>query len=116
VQTKTGTDVPIPVHPDLAAILATVSRNNLTFLVTHQGAPFTPAGFGNAFRGWSRAAGLSCSSHGLRKAMARRLIEAGCTPHDVMAVLGLKTLALVQLYAAEYSREKAAEKAIAAIS
>jgi integrase len=116
VQTKTKTEVTIPVHRELAAILSTTPRNNLPFLLTRQGASFTPAGFGNAFRDWCRAAGLSCSSHGLRKAMARRLIEAGCTPHEVMAILGLKTLALVQLYAAEYSREKAAEKAMAAIS
>ncbi len=57
-----------------------------------------------------------CRSHGLRKAIARRLIEAGMTSQHVMAVLGLKTLALVQLYTDEYSREKAVESAIAAIS
>jgi len=46
------------------------------------------------------AAGLPdrCVSHGLRKAAARRLAEAGCTPHEIMTVTGHKTLSEVQRY------------------
>lgn len=39
-----------------------------------------------------------CVSHGLRKAAARRLAEAGCTPHEIMSVTGHKTLSEVQRY------------------
>ena len=40
------------------------------------------------------AAGLpiDCQPHGLRKAAGRRLAEAGCTAHEIMSVLGHKTL------------------------
>lgn len=46
------------------------------------------------FRDWLRKAGLpeSLSLHGLRKAAARRLAEAGCTVHEIQAVTGHKTL------------------------
>src|SRR5262249_53533281 len=33
-----------------------------------------------------------CQPHGLRKAAGRRLAEAGCTAHEIMAVLGHTTL------------------------
>ncbi|WP_232629599.1 site-specific integrase [Methylobacterium sp. Leaf118] len=36
---------------------------------------------------------LDLQPHGLRKAAGRRLPEAGCTPHDIMAILGHSTLA-----------------------
>lgn len=39
-----------------------------------------------------------CVSHGLRKAAARRLAEAGCTPHEIMSVTGHETLSEVQRY------------------
>ena len=66
----------------MAPIIAEAS-SNLTFLLTDQGKPYTAAGFGNWFRDQCRAAGLSgCSAHGLRKAAARRLAEAGRKPAD----------------------------------
>ena len=46
------------------------------------------------------AAGLParCVLHGLRKAAARRLAEAGCSPHQIMAITGHKSLDEVQRY------------------
>ena len=41
---------------------------------------------------------MDCQPHGLRKAAGRRLAEAGCTPHEIMAVLGHKTLAEAERY------------------
>src|SRR5258705_9644309 len=41
---------------------------------------------------------LDCQPHGLRKAAGRRLAEAGCTAHEIMAVLGHKTLAEAERY------------------
>ncbi len=72
-QQKTGRILEIPVHTELAAILAASPGGHLTFLTTEAGAPFSAAGFGNLFRRWCNEAGLShCSAHGLRKAQARR--------------------------------------------
>jgi integrase len=39
-----------------------------------------------------------CSAHGLRKATARRLAEAGCTMHEIAAITGHASLSEVQRY------------------
>ena len=58
-------------------------------------------------------AGLS--SHGLRKAMCRRLAEAGCTPHQIMAVSGHKTLSEVTRYTVAANRARLAVGAMGKI-
>jgi integrase len=82
----------IPLHPNLVAILSSVPKSNLTFLVTSLGAPFDPNGFGNWFRAQCDAAGLKhCSFHGLRKAAAIRMADAGCTTEMIKAVGGWRS-------------------------
>ncbi len=48
-QNKTGESLVIPIYPSLQAILDATPCGNMTFLITEQGKPFTPAGFGNWF-------------------------------------------------------------------
>ena len=61
--------------------------------------PFTAAGFGNWFRAQCNTAGLpQCSAHGLRKAAARRLAEAGCTEHEIGAITGHASLREIVRY------------------
>lgn len=92
-------EVDIPIHADLADAIAACPSGHLNFLVTEFGKPFTPAGFGNWFRDRCNEAGLHhCSAHGLRKAAAVRLAEAGASPHEIMAVTGHRTLAEVERY------------------
>ena len=80
---------------------------------TETGDARSPNGLGNAMRGWCDAVGLpDCSSHGLRKACARRLIEAGATAHEMMAVTGHKTIAEAQRYAETFDRSGAADRAM----
>jgi integrase len=101
----------------LAAIIADTAAGNLTFLVTDQGKPYTAAGFGNWFRDQCRAAGLhGCSAHGLRKAAARRLAEAGCTPHEIAAITGHASLREVERYTEAVNRQKLADMAMAKVS
>jgi integrase len=115
-QQKTGAPVTLPIMPELAKCLELVPRDQLTFLVTEQGKPFTPAGFGNWFRDCCNEAGLrGIAAHGLRKAMCRRLAEAGCTPHEIMAISGHKTLAEIERYTAAVNRTRLARSAIKAI-
>jgi hypothetical protein len=45
----TGTELAIPLHPTLRAIIDATPSEHLTFLVTEFGKPFTAAGFGNWF-------------------------------------------------------------------
>lgn len=50
--------------------------------------------------------------HGLRKLAATALAEAGCTPHEIAAVTGHKSLAMVELYTRSAAQERMAEAAI----
>jgi integrase len=116
-QRKTGRVVSMPVHQALAAAIAATPSGHLTFLATEHGAAFTRGGFGNQFRKWCRAAGVpECSPHGLRKACARRLAEAGCSAHEIASITGHKTLAEVQRYADAADRERMADAAMGRIA
>jgi integrase len=120
-QVKTGAELMIPVHPVLDAIIAETPSKHLTFLTTALGRPFTPAGFGNWVRDQCDAAGLPhCSAHGLRKAAARRLAEAGCTEHEIGAITGHASLREIVRYTKAADQKRLAiaamEKAKAATS
>ena len=84
----------------MQAVLDGSQANNLTFLVTASGKPFSAAGFGNWFGDCCREAGLGVgfNAHGLRKAAARRLAEAGCTSKQIMAITGHRSLSEVERY------------------
>src|SRR5499433_1121924 len=93
-QQKTGTELPpIPVLPELQAVLNATPSEHLTFLVTATGKPYGPNHFSETFREWCDAAGLPqrCKPHGLRKAACRRLAEAGCSEKEIMAISGHAT-------------------------
>jgi site-specific recombinase XerD len=118
VQQKTKARLAIPIHHELHAILAKSDTEHLTFLTTSQGRGFTAPGFGNWFREACSKAGLpkGCSAHGLRKAAARCLAEAGCSVHQIASITGHKTLKEVALYAAAADQERLADAAIRALS
>ncbi len=111
-QHKTGTQVDLPVLPELQTAIEAMPRAGLTFLTTETGKPFTAAGFGNWFRDQCNAAGLKhLSAHGLRKAGAVRLAEAGASAAEIMAWGGWKTLSEVQRYTEAASRKRLAQQA-----
>ena len=114
-QQKTGAQVAIPIHAELVKSLAATPRQALTFLATPSGAPYTAAGFGNWFSEASRRAGLpkGVSAHGLRKAAARRLAEAGCSASQIAAVTGHKTLREVSRYTSAADQKQLAVDAFA---
>jgi integrase len=56
---------------------------------------------------------LECQPHGLRKAAGRRLADAGCTAHEIMAVLGHKTLSEAERYTREANQAHLATAALA---
>jgi integrase len=110
---KTGLELAIPVHPQLRQIIDATASKHLTFLVTEFGAPFTAAGFGNWFRDRCKEAGLPhCSFHGLRKAAATRLIDAGCDVVEASAITGHASLKELQRYVETRDRKKAARRAM----
>jgi integrase len=105
--------VVIPIAPPLAEALAGWQGTGLTFLETAYGRPYSADGLSNCFREWCDAAGLQhCTFHGLRKAAATRLAEAGCTPHQIMAVLGHQTHQQAALYTRAADRAGMADQAL----
>ena len=115
-QQKTGATLDIPLHDDLAAIVDATPSEHLTYLTTQFGKPFTAAGFGNWFREQCDAAGLShCSAHGLRKAAARRLAEAGCTAHEIASITGHASLREIVRYTKAADQKRLAVSAMGKI-
>jgi integrase len=55
---KTGTQVTIPMLPDLAEIIAATKTGDLAFVATPSGRPMTKESFGNWFKDTCRAAGV----------------------------------------------------------
>ena len=89
----------LPIVPELARIIEATPSIGLTFLASEMGTPYSADTFGNRFRAWAKAAGLTnCTPHGLRKAAAVRLAELGATAHELKAVLGHRTLKEVERY------------------
>jgi integrase len=117
-QQKTGALLAIPIHPELATIIAGTSTGHLTFLTTRGGSPFSPAGFTNWFREVCNEAGLpkGTSAHGLRKAACRRLAEAGCSANVIAAISGHASLREVQRYTAAADQARMARAGIECIS
>jgi len=71
------------------------------------------AGVGPYFRDACDKAGLAgLSAHGLRKAAARRLADAGCSAKQIAAVTGHRTLQEVAHYTADADQEKLARDAM----
>jgi integrase len=113
-QRKTATKLTIPIHDALDRVLAMSNRGGATILITAYGQPFSVKGFGNMVSTAIREAGLPqrCKAHGLRKAAARRLAEAGCSASEIMAMTGHKTLAEVERYTRAAEQERLARRAI----
>jgi integrase len=113
-QQKGGAELVIPIHSELAAIIAATPSDHLTFLVTQYGRPFEASAFSHWFRDLCDEAGLPhCSAHGLRKAAARRLAEAGCTAHEIAAITGHASLAELVRYTKAVDQRRLAEAAMA---
>lgn len=117
VQQKTGTELLIPLHQAAREIVADARRwrRHVTLLATAYGRPFTTKGLGQWMRDAITRAGLplACQPHGLRKAAGRRLAEAGCTAHEIMAILGHKTLAEAERYTREADQKRLSGSGIA---
>jgi len=113
-QSKTGKPLMIPIGNELRTAIDAMPADRLTFIVTTRGEPFSPPNFTNWFRDRCQEAGLpdTLSVHGLRKAMCRRLAEAGCSEKQIAAISGHKTLRMMQHYTQAADQERMARAAI----
>jgi integrase len=113
-QEKTGAELLIPMPSELRAMINETVVGRMTFLLTDQGKPFTGTGFSNWFRQQCDMANLRhCSAHGLRKAAARRLAEAGCTVHEIAAITGHASLREISRYTKAADQQRLAVTAMA---
>lgn len=118
-QEKTGAFLSIPLHPKLAAELDAAPEGDMLYLMTQYGKPHSAKAFGMWFQKRVMEAGLpvgdepnSCGYHGLRKAAARRLAEAGCTNQQIKAITGHRTDREVSRYTAAADQITLSDQAI----
>lgn len=109
---KTGVPVVLPMLPELAEVIAKSPIGENTFISTIHGTPMTKEFFGNLFREACDAAGVKGSAHGLRKAAATKLAEAGATVAELNAVFGWSGAKMASLYTAKADRTRLARKAM----
>jgi len=102
---KTGQELSIPIHPDLARVLAeTPQHGAITIAATTNGTPWTESGFNSSFikavAALKRAGkiGDGLTFHGLRHTVGTLLVEAGYDIDTVRRWLGQKTLAMAIHY------------------
>ena len=80
-------------------ILDAISPSEFHVISGRGGRPYSGNDFTMRMRRWCDEAGLpECSPHGLRKAAARRLAEAGASVHQIMAITGHRSLKEVARY------------------
>jgi integrase len=117
-QQKTGRVLEIPLHAELQEVIAAHSAEHMTFLTTGVGEPFTAANFTQWFRARCHEAGLprGFTAHGLRKAVCRRLAEAGCSANQIAAISGHATLNEVSRYTKAVDQKRMAADAMKAIT
>jgi integrase len=108
VRNKTGIGVEVALHSELKKALAAAAHDHVTVINTEYGKPFTVDGYSQFMRDAITKAGLplDCKPHGLRKTLGRRLADAGCSAHEIMAVLGHTTLAEAERYTREADRRR----------
>lgn len=96
-----------PQRDHLHAALAARSARHMTFLATRQGRPRSHKSLGQLVGKAARQAGVEKSAHGLRKARAVALAEAGATTHQIAAWTGHQTLSEVDHYTLAVNRRRA---------
>ena len=112
---KTGQAVDLPILPELGRELSYLPPTQMVLLSREDGSKgYANESFGNLFRRWCEEAGLSgLAAHGLRKAGARRLAEAGATEFEVMSFLGHGTAREASRYVAAANRATLADSGMA---
>jgi integrase len=116
-QAKTGAALILPVHPELRAELEKwkAERASVQILTSPRAGAWASGEhlsheMARALRDLGLPAGLNI--HGLRKAAARRLAEAGCTVHEIASITGHRSLAMVQHYTSSADQQRLAGAAV----
>ena len=114
-QQKTGAELWLPVHPALKEEIDAwrLTATAVTILTARNGVPFgraLPPAAHAAIKAHPQLRGLVF--HGLRMTAAAKLAEAGCSTHEIAAITGHKTLAMIEHYTAGADQVRRAKAAI----
>ncbi len=107
---KTGSELVIPIHSRLQAILATAPREAVTIML-RAGKPWDPALLRRHLQRWAKGHSVHIVAHGLRKSAVNALLEAGCSVAETAAISG-QTLQMVEHYAKRRNKTKLGQAAI----
>jgi integrase len=113
-QQKTGQPMVLTVAPELKREMDTWRRDAATLTILHDGKnqPWKPARLTEQLRRALAKIGMKgMGIHGVRKHVAANLAAHGATTHEIAAVTGHRTLAMVQHYTESVDRERLAEQA-----
>jgi integrase len=117
VQEKTGVELSIQVHPDLADAIKAGPTKGLNLIGDASGRPIKRPALSHLMRQAIRAAGLParCVPHGLRKATLRTMAEHGASAKQLAAVSGHKTTKELDRYTAAADQPTLAGAGIASL-
>ena len=117
VQEKTGKHLWVPLHPALqhyTGEVFTAQRNpHNPYIVTSTMQKMSYDALRKVVIAKCEKMGVKPTPlHGLRKAAAVRMAEAGCTPHEIMSITGHSSLKEVERYTLEVDQERLAKEAM----
>jgi integrase len=113
-QDKTGTELALPLHPELVNAIKAGPSLGLNLIGDRVGRPITARHLSDLVLAAAKAAGLpgECVPHGLRKAGIRRLAEHGATTKEIAAMSGHRSLREIERYTAAADQRKLAKQAV----
>lgn len=114
---RTPIDIDIAIHPILEAVLASHKVENLTYLVTEFGKPFSVKGLGNRISDWWRQAGMGhLTSHSVRKGLATDVAHNEATDSMLEAMFGWKDGKTSKIYTRNAERARLARQTVERIN
>ena len=114
VQEKTATPLTIPIHPEWRKAINAGPSKGVSLIGDSNGRPITRPMLTIIIAQAAAKAGLpkECKAHGLRKALLRRLAEAGKSAKQIAAMSGHKTLKEIERYTEAADQARLAEQAM----
>ncbi len=115
IQTKTGAELSIPLHPALIAAIKAMPAKGMILIGDANGRPIQRATLTRLMRKAAKSAALPprCVPHGLRKAIMRQLAEHGSSAKEIASISGHRTLKEIERYTAAADQAKLSEAAMA---
>lgn len=114
---KTAVAADMPILPELAEELSHVPKDRLLFVTQDKSdKPYAVASLGNWFRDRCAEANVPGSLHGLRKAGATRLADAGATEWEIASYLAHSDTTQASVYTKKANRARLADSGFAKLS